>query len=354
MYEESLITNTKLPSDLIKDVEEVGRNIEHQKGVFTVLITLGIHKILNPNQDIRYHQDNMVNGFSGRSIDTKHITPTLKELNLPSMAESGWLTRSLEQPYPYDEKYNGKIAKLKSQFLSIVARFQKKPEIIPDVILTLLTFAVDIRERNKVVISPIKNPDKISIEKVMDVISEFLAINFKMPGGSKLPVLVFHSIYSVLINEMKRYDGCVLGKLGSHTSADLRSKASGDIEVFKDKKLIEALEIKYDVEINNHIVSRAIEKIHKNNPKRYYILSTANIKQDDFSTIISKIHQLHVEHGCQLIINGILPTIKYYLRLIEDVADFVDIFSKKITSDTELKIEHKTQWQRIHNDTFNS
>ncbi len=48
--------------------------------------------------------------ISGRSIETKFITPTLKELGLPSMAESGWLTRSLEQPYPYTFDYEGKIS----------------------------------------------------------------------------------------------------------------------------------------------------------------------------------------------------------------------------------------------------
>ena len=36
------------------------------------------------------------NGFSGRSFDKKIVTPTLRKLKLPCMAESGWLTRSLE------------------------------------------------------------------------------------------------------------------------------------------------------------------------------------------------------------------------------------------------------------------
>ena len=91
-----------LPNKAREDIKTIADKCFKQKGVFTVIITLAIHKILHPNQDIRFHQSNMKNGFSGRSIDTKYITPTLKELGLPSMAESGWLTRSLEQPYPYD------------------------------------------------------------------------------------------------------------------------------------------------------------------------------------------------------------------------------------------------------------
>jgi DNA (cytosine-5)-methyltransferase 1 len=103
-------------------IKSIGEKINTQKGVFTVLVTLITHKIINPNQDVRKHQSSLTNGFSGRSIDTVHITPTLKELGLPSMAESGWLTRSLEQPYPYNLDYNGKISNkvVKEAFLNVL------------------------------------------------------------------------------------------------------------------------------------------------------------------------------------------------------------------------------------------
>ncbi len=57
----------------------------------------------------------MAGGFSGRTVDTQFITPVLKKIDLPSMAESGWLTRSLEQPYPYTLDYKGKINRIKKQ-----------------------------------------------------------------------------------------------------------------------------------------------------------------------------------------------------------------------------------------------
>ncbi len=89
-------------SSIVKDIKSVdaktqenisiiGEKINSQKGVYTVMITLVTHKILHPEQDIRNHQSSMPNGFSIRTIDTQYITPTLKELGLPSMAESGWL-----------------------------------------------------------------------------------------------------------------------------------------------------------------------------------------------------------------------------------------------------------------------
>jgi DNA (cytosine-5)-methyltransferase 1 len=74
---------------LINFLKIITDNIDRNKGVYTVLITLMAHKLLEPEQDIRLHQSKMKNGFSARTIDTKYITPTLKELGLSSMAESG-------------------------------------------------------------------------------------------------------------------------------------------------------------------------------------------------------------------------------------------------------------------------
>jgi cytosine-specific methyltransferase len=54
---------------LIERINIIVENSSTQKGVYTVLITLLVHKILYPKQDVRRHQVSMEGGFSGRSID---------------------------------------------------------------------------------------------------------------------------------------------------------------------------------------------------------------------------------------------------------------------------------------------
>ncbi len=336
-----------MPSKVSRNLTKICENIEGQKGVYTVLLTLGIHKILFPSQDIRYFQEKMKRGFSGRSIDTKYITPTLKQNGLPSMAESGWLTRSLEQPYPYLKNYKGRIQKVKYEFLEIVDFIQKHPEKAEAVVLNILKEAIILRDRHRVSIQPIKNPDKLSISIILSVLEQYLNENFSFAGGSKLPVIMFFSLYQVLIDEVDRYKGKNLKELASHTSPDSRSKSSGDIEISDTAGLFEAVEIKYEVEISSHIVNRAIEKIHIHNPKRYYILSTKYIAKKDYKEVRKKIAELKNNHGCQLIINGLIPTIKYYLRLLDKVDKFINRLSENIVNDTELKIEHKTKWKDL-------
>ena len=81
-------------------------NAQAHRGVLTVLITSLVKKVEEPSQDVRYHQARMDGGYAGRSYDTKHVTPFMKAV-FPrlAMSESGWLTRSLEQPLPFTLDY---------------------------------------------------------------------------------------------------------------------------------------------------------------------------------------------------------------------------------------------------------
>ncbi|MBD2297217.1 hypothetical protein [Nostoc sp. FACHB-190] len=339
-----------LPEEYQHYVTEVARNCFKRKAAHTVLITLLVHKILHPSQDIRYHQAEMMDGFSGRSIDTKYITPTLTELGLPAMAESGWLTRSFEQPYPYTLSYNGNISpkSLKIAFLNIIDFVQTHPEKAEDVLKLLLKLIKSAKDDNLVEIVKLTNPEKLSIQNVINALEEHFNHNYTTVGGSKLPVIAFYAIYQILIKEISRYSFCKLGKLGSHTASDRTSRTAGDIEIFnQNNHLVEAIEVKHGQEITLQIVYRAREKIVKYNPRRYYIFAAKDVKQSEQEEINKLITQISSEHGCQVILNGIIPTIKYYLRLIESISDFIEGYSQLIESDNELQKMHKEKWNEI-------
>lgn len=346
LYQNSknLRSHSAFGKDVKEDIKIIAENCFKQKGVFTVIITLAIHKILHPEQDIRLHQSNMKSGFSGRSLDTKYITPTLKELGLPSMAESGWLTRSLEQPYPYDMSYNGKISdiKVKHSFLRTVDFIQNNSEAVTDLVLNLLHIIRKKVSENKVKIIPLHNPERLNIDDVIRLLEKHFGYDYKTHGGSKLPVIAFFAVFKSIVTEVSRYQNCYLGDLGSHTASDLTSKTAGDIEIYNsDKKLVEAIEIKHNKVIDVNVVRIAVEKIHKFNPVRYCIFSFSSLKKEDAAEIAKIIKSVEAEHGCQIIVNGIIPTLKYYLRLISRVSDFIENYRMLIEEDKELKKIHK-------------
>lgn len=338
-----------IPDDIKEFINIIGENCSLRKGVYTVLVTLLHYKYIHPEQDIRYFQTRYENGFSARSHDTHFITPTLKKLGLPAMSESGWLTRSLEQPYPYDFNYKGAIsALLKQPFLSIIDYVQKNPTKAKDCLCILLLKVKSVADANVVSISPLDNPEKLSIHSIMNGLTEHFLTNYHVKGGAKLPVLAFHSIYTSLIKEVARYKKCKLAELSSLTACDRTNKASGDIEIFDENgNIFEAIEIKLNKQIDAQIIRVVKDKIYKWNPTRYYVLSVDDIKNEDKEEIESIVNDVALKHGCQIIINGLLPTINYYLRLITNLEDFVNEYSAEVEKDAELQPIHKEKWNEI-------
>ena len=218
---------TNIPDNVRNDILKIANECMKKKGLYTVLATLMYYKHLTPNQDIRYFQAKMPNGFSARSFDTNNVTPVLKKLELPAMAESGWLTRSLEQPYPYDMNYNGEVGPLKHTFLSTVDYLQKNGDKALNMLRILLNKVDQIAKLNVVTISPLENPENLTIDKIVHALTEHFLEKYGTHNGAKLPVLAFHAIYTSLIQELKRYDGCTLAELSSLTACDKTNKASG-------------------------------------------------------------------------------------------------------------------------------
>lgn len=339
---------------LLPFCNEIINNMYSNKGVYTVLISLLFYKHLNPNQDIRLHQHNLHNGnktgFSGRSFDTNHITPILKQLNLPSMAESGWLTRSLEQNLPYDLNYPGKINNqaLKHAFLQILHYVEEKENLSTIILLYIINQSFLKVDKNLITINKLTTTETISIQAIIYSLETHFNYRYETSGAAKLPMIAFHSIYQILIKEIQKFSGCYIPNIGSYTASDRTSKTAGDLEVFySNNQLKEAIEIKLGVPITSHIVRRAKEKIFNFNPERYYILSTVGINPTDLECINQEIYSIKQQHGCQLILNGVIPTLKYYLRLINNTNEFIEIYGKLIECDRELKLIHKQYWNHI-------
>lgn len=332
-----------------KNIEIMAQNCFTQKGVYTVLVTLGIYKLIHPTQDVRNHQTQIKDGFSGRSIDTAYITPTLKELKLPSMAESGWLTRSLEQPYPYTLDYEGKISNkyVKKAFLELIDDIQNKNINSKYILVELFKKIIDIQEKNNVTINSLENPEMLTISKLMRILDRQFSLKYSSFGGSKLPVLAFFAIYQLLIKELARYKECELKPLGSHTASDRTSKSAGDIEIFKNSQLFEAIEIKLDKAIDTNMIRIVKEKVQKHNPLRYYILSYYELSDEHKVEIDAIIDEVKNLHGCQIVANGLMPTLKYYFRLINNLEEFISIYSELIQNDDELKYIHKEKWNEL-------
>lgn len=322
-------------------------NFEKSRGVLTVLITSLVHKLYNPDQDIRLHQGNMEGGYSGRGIDTKYVTPFMKEMGFPSMVESGWLTRSLEQNLPYDLNYPGKInpPELKKAFLNLLDMVQNKNKSPEKFLLILFGKLIEHREQKKL---DLTKPVSLPISTIIDYLKQHFEARYSARGASRLPTLAIYAVYQCMIRELKRFEGKQLMPLEEHTSSDKSSGRVGDIEIRdKEGKVFEAVEIKHGIPINTQLVRDAYEKFKSHPIQRYYLLSTAGEDSTDIENLKEEVSRILKIHGCQVIINGIYLSLKYYLRLLHNTCDFIDNYVENLKNDKTIKYEHKLKWNKI-------
>ena len=57
------------------------------------------------------------------------------------------------------------------------------------------------------------------------------------------------------------------------------------------------------------------------------------------------------KHGCEIILNGLMRTIKYYLRLISNPSEFIQKYTENLQIEfgksTEIKAVHLEAWKAI-------
>lgn len=324
-------------------------NSEEYKGVLTVLITLVTTKIVMPNQDIRLHQANMNGGFSGRTYDTKFVTPFLKSQSFPAPAESGWLTRSLEQPFPYDLKYPGKIRNkdVKKAFLHLIDAAQERSVEAEHLLIYIFELLIKQRDNEKQL--ELAKPNLSSISAIVELFRRHITYKYSCSGAARLPVLAIYATYQCMIEEMARFNDKQLLPLKSHTAADHQTGMIGDIEITNnDGSAFEGIEIKHEVPISSQLVLDAYEKF-KNEQRinRYYLLTTADISNERWDDIEKAINDVARIHGCQVIVDNVYNSLSYYLRTLNNPADVIDKYVELMKQDEVVKYPHKKVWNEV-------
>lgn len=331
-----------LSQEIAPYIQKIVDKADNCKGVLTVLVTLLTYKCFHPEQDIRIHQAGMKNGFSGRSFDTQNITPFLRKCDFPCMAETGWLTRSLEQPHPYTLNYPGKITTVKKEFLEVVDAVETEKCSPRNYLVFLFRALLKKRDNEQIALA---HPHNLPISQIVLYLERHFQV--RTQGSARLPVLALYSAYQCMMKG-ERYCDKKLLPLESHTSADVRSGRAGDIDIVSsDGKPFEAIEVKHGIMISPNLIALAFEKFKIYPIDRYYLLTTANMDGADWEGIDAQISMIAKQHGCQVIVNGVYSTLRYYLRTLKNTDDFISHYIENMSSDSVIKYTHKSAWNRI-------
>ena len=347
--------HTELTAAQQENLQIIVHGAESQKAVLAVLMTSLLKKIVVPEQDIRYHKIEQVGGYSGRSFDTQFVTPFLRSAfpRLAMRSGSGWLTRSIEQNYPFTRDFPGKIqnAAMKAALLNVLHDVQEDEADAMSYLRTLLAdlqaaFALPVP-----VFAAESANAELTIADIMELLRAHFFARYVGAGASRLPVLAIYAVYELLIRS-PRYQGKILAPLKAHTTSDARSRSYADVEILTAEGLLfEGVEIKHNIKITPTLVADAAEKFVNTPANRYYLLTTAEPNLTDESEIAALVKHLRRSHGCEVIVNGLLPSLKYYLRLLPDPPAFVEHYTRILQADyqqsADIKTVHLEKWHEL-------
>ncbi len=357
LYKQSLKKKFK---SQVKDgrIQILIKNINSNKSLVTAIVTCCLEKIVHPEQDIRLHRVDFENGFSARSLDTKITTPFFKR-HFPKYAnkETSFLTLALRErtAWKIEEANNLKIRnqELKTAFLSILNDINSHTISSKDFIIALFIELYNLSESDNLVFSAIENSTSgsININKTID----FLSKHFSMKKSSRLPVIAVYAVYMELFKTQKRYEDKILKPLNVHTSSDKHS--FGDIEIYtKEEQPFEIIEIKHKIPIDKYMIFDIYKKIENADIERYYILTTYHnsfASEDEQNEVNEILLNIYRTKNIDIIANGIIPSIKYYLRMVDDLDSFLSNYYYCLVQDSKLSTEvttaHIEKWKEIIN-----
>lgn len=333
-----------IPATVVQEeIEFLSRNIQNNKAVVSVLITCVLEKEINQQVDCRKHQSGITGGFSGRSLDTRCVTPFLKEKDLPHMAESGWLTRSLEQPHAYTLDYPGKIRGdgVKPAFLKILDELEKGTVSSESVLVSLFFALLEGQSKElKEYVSPFseEQKNKINSTQIFNIIKEHINSSTEA-GSSKLPVLLLYAILTISKKEHKKLEQKKICPLKSHTASDKNSQSFGDIEIVTtDNKLTEVFEVKHNKTISIEMIKDCFTKISNKSIDCYTIMTTGKIDTD----LHPYINQIKITSGHSFLIFNIFDYLSSFLTTISNPVELLEVYADLVMKDKEsMKDTHK-------------
>lgn len=321
------------------------------------LLTLMIYKAVFPEQDIRYSKAEFEGGFPARVYDTKVTVPFLMRESLPYNVETHWLSQTLSFAGPWTRelvmKTQPKAAgPLLVECVNDVEEWKPSGEDgaedvadIAGAVATLVLVEL-IRERNKGKVA-LTRPKNLTIAQTKGLLSAHMRHSYSKTGAARLPQLAMYAVYQCMLESVLRYDGCVLEPLARMKSADRKAGSIGDVVISKSDIPVEAVETKFERQVDETTVRTAMDKIRTGTVDRYFILSTSGVKPEDSDAIVNLCREFRSSNGCEIIVNGVLETVGYYLRLIESTSEFLMRYVKLLEDDQDLDYEHRIAWNFV-------
>jgi DNA (cytosine-5)-methyltransferase 1 len=326
-------------------------NVDH--AVRGAALTIAAYKAAVPSQNVCLAKAEIARGFNARSADSEVTVPFLSIKGLQYSVESHWLTQTISFLGEFtQEALKGLKAKTRPAnagqlLVSVAEALQSQPDdkavrFAAATVSQLLCGLITQRNSSKVVCT---RPKGLTVAQAMWLVESHIATRFKK-NAPRLPQLALYSVYECLVASVSRYAGTSLDPLNRMKSADRKKGTVGDVVVSRNAMPFEGVEIKHRAVTYNDI-AECTEKLKAEGVLRYYVLATDDVVPEDADRITQLQSSFKASNGCEIIVNGVFDSLRYYLRLIPDVNDFIFKYVAHIETDSDTDYEHRVAWNDL-------
>ena len=135
--------------------------------------------------------------------------------------------------------------------------------------------------------------------------------------------------------------------LGSSYPILKKQKARANIGIKASKDPFPFLMTSYDFKRTSWTVPRVTAITMRSQFRSFQPTSREDIDNNESENIEKEIERIKNIHGCHVIANGLINSLKYYLRLLSETSELISNYVDLIKNDTALKFEHKKKWNEI-------
>ena len=311
-----------------------------------VLLALLIAKLLNPRVNILYPvsgSDGIEGTFSGRTVDENCIQILIDDYRLPLNQTTGFLTPAFRTlKLPISENLGNEIGKNKTvynAFSSIIHKVQRGELNPEEVLIEILRKLILLREERmsklEYQLRELSREDlDLSAEDIVFIIHQLLSL----PKSSRIPVVVVAALHKTLeecLNEKVK-------PLESHTAADSKTGALGDVELTAESgDIVRVYEVK-DRQVTESDIHVAVEKIARLDSKRsklrqYLFVTTKPVDR----SVLLKTREVCGYMGIEMTVLDCLGFTRHFLHLFFPFRHkFVDNLTKLIMAEPDSSINY--------------
>lgn len=319
-------------AEIVTRIEMVCRDIRNRACVRFVLACC-LAKAHRPEIDIRkpYTEIHEANAYSGRTYDESYVTAFVMEHQLPCNTTTAFLTpafRNRNVTLTPDTEMVGRPASLYQSALQLLTDIQEArvtaDEVLAETVRWLLLIRDEKRLRIQTLLADLSVTDgttPLSAEAIVGLIEQHL----KIPGSSRLPVLVVAAAYSAASTHLG--ERALL--LQSHNAADKQTGLLGDVEItlIGSDNVITSYEMKTR-HITRNDIDQALQKIGRaRNKIDNYIFITTDIIDEAVREYAFSLY----DHsgGIEFVILDCIGFLRHFLHLFHRLrGEFLEAYQR--------------------------